>query len=88
MCMTACMLRCQVRFERVKQKTRQARAARQAQHLRGMWQTRTVSWVDFAVAAAATAAFAGIVTLWKPLISPADAGTEDETAAAADSRHL
>ena len=72
----------QVRFERLKQKTRQARAARQAQQLRGMWQTRTLSWVDVAVAAAATAAFAGIVTLWKPLIMPVDPLPEAEPAAA------
>lgn len=78
----------QLRFERIKQRTRQARAARQAQHLRGMWQTRTLSWVDLAVAAAATAAFAGIVTLWKPLISPVDASPEAEPAAAADSRQM
>lgn len=76
----------QVRYERLKQKTRQARAARQAQHLRSMWQTRAVSWVDFAVVAAATAAFAGIVTSWRPLLSPADAEPAD-TAAEADRRH-
>ena len=77
-----------MRFERLKQKTRQARAAQQARQLRGMWQTRTLSWIDVAVAAAATAAFAGIVTAWKPLISSADPIPEAEPAAAADSRQL
>ncbi len=59
----------QLRFERVKQRARQAKAARQAQALRGMWQTKPVSWIDFAVAAATTAAAAGIFSLWQPILS-------------------
>ncbi len=67
------LCRAQVRYERVNKRTQQARAARQAATLRGMWQTKPVSWIDFAVAAAATAAAAGICSMWQPILEPAGA---------------
>lgn len=58
------------RFDRIKQRTKQARAARHAAILRGAWQTRTgLVWADAFVAAAAVAASIGIAAFWAPILA-------------------
>lgn len=67
------------RFERIRLRTKQARAVRQAAVMRGAWQTRTgLVWADAFVAAAAAAAAVGLAAFWAPILASADATSGHE----------
>lgn len=61
----------QVRMERVRLRTEQARQLRHAKILRTAWQTHSgVTWQDLVVACLATATVVGVLHMWSPLWGP------------------